>query len=573
MTAPNLPPLSRMSHMRLLSALLLTLFAGAFSAKVDRDWSIGWVNDVNPDGMCKRRAIGINGEFPPKPLVVNSDDFVRINVTNQFGDGRPTTLHGHGLLYKNISYYDGAASISQCPIPDGQTFSYELINSPKSGDKKYTQHGTYWLHSHYKGQYVDGLRTPFIIHNSHGEAYDYDDDYTVVLGDWYHAEHGYILHNVYLKPNGSYPAPASGLFYYAHTKANQEPKNLPGFNENATLHFEPGKTYRLRLINVSGASTFNFWIEGHDLEIIEADGVDVERYPTKFVEVGIGQRYSILVKARESRDHDWTVHVNLKRNMYGRIGDLKLNYTSKVSYGKKNAKRGNGLKTINETGVFDDLKLVPLDKKRMEEPDMSVNLHVSGKKMPDGTVRLGFNDKTFTKLLTPSLFTMMTEPNAISLNPEAYGINSSAVVARYNNMVELTIVNDDDDVHPFHMHGTKFQLVHRSLDFHSTDKAKNPPLIEGQSNPMRRDTVSVPSGGSMSIRFRADNPGAWLMHCHMDWHLQAGLAMVMIQAPEEAKDVLELPSYATKQCKDMNMSVSGNAGGVRNNTLNFGKLE
>lgn len=68
-------------------------------------------------------------------------------------------------------------------------------------------------------------------------------------------------------------------------------------------------------------------------------------------------------------------------------------------------------------------------------------------------------------------------------------------------------------VHPFHLHGHHFQVVHKSQDVTSDDASLNPPLVEGQANPMRRDTVMVPPGGSASIRFRADNPGAWLMHC------------------------------------------------------------
>ena len=51
------------------------------------------------------------------------------------------------------------------------------------------------------------------------------------------------------------------------------------------------------------------------------------------------------------------------------------------------------------------------------------------------------------------------------------------------------------------------------------------------------------------MRFRADNPGAWMMHCHMDWHLAAGMAMVVVQAPEEAQKVLDVPPYVKEQCK------------------------
>ena len=137
-------------------------------------------------------------------------------MSNAFGDGRPTTLHAHGLYYQNVNYFDGAANVAQCPIPDGQSFNYEILNSPRAG-KTESQWGTYWLHGHYKGQYTDGLRTPFIIHNADGEVYDYDDDYTVALTDWYHEEHGYLKHHKFLKPDPIYPTPKEGLMYFAHT--------------------------------------------------------------------------------------------------------------------------------------------------------------------------------------------------------------------------------------------------------------------------------------------------------------------------------------------------------------------
>ena len=64
-----------------------------------------------------------------------------------------------------------------------------------------------------------------------------------------------------------------------------------------------------------------------------------------------------------------------------------------------------------------------------------------------------------------------------------------------------------------HLHGHKFQIVHRAEDYTSADPALNPPLVEGQANPIRRDTVQIPSMHSATIRIVADNPGAWLMHC------------------------------------------------------------
>ena len=114
------------------------------------------------------------------------------------------------------------------------------------------------------------------------------------------------------------------------------------------------------------------------------------------------------------------------------------------------------------------------------------------------------------------------------------------------------------------MHGHKFQIVKRATDYTSDDPTLNPPLVEGQANPIRRDTVQVQSGTSATLRFTADNPGAWFFHCHIEWHLSAGLAITLISAPAEivsSNKQLPIPSFVADQCAALGMPTSGNAAG------------
>ena len=69
-----------------------------------------------------------------------------------------------------------------------------------------------------------------------------------------------------------------------------------------------------------------------------------------------------------------------------------------------------------------------------------------------------------------------------------------------------------------HLHGHKFWIVGRSQNYSSTDPTLNPPIVEGQKNPMRRDTIVIPAGNSATLRFVANNPGAWLMHCESQFY-------------------------------------------------------
>lgn len=122
-----------------------------------------------------------------------------------------------------------------------------------------------------------------------------------------------------------------------------------------------------------------------------------------------------------------------------------------------------------------------------------------------------------------------------------------------------------------HLHGHQFQIVNRATDYTSDDPALNPPIVEGQSNPVRRDTVAVESGASATLRFVANNPGAWIFHCHIEWHLEAGLAVTFITAPEQmtaaATDGTHpIPQTMYDQCAAVGQPSSGNAAGLNSTT-------
>ncbi|WFD28472.1 hypothetical protein MNAN1_003483 [Malassezia nana] len=560
------------------SAVILACVAAAVNAKtVEYDWTIGYIPQVNPDGLQPRRAIGINGQFPPPIVNVNSDDTVRIHFHNRFGDGTGSTLHAHGMFFNRTNFMDGAAMLTQCPVPDGESFVYETLNSPSSPPDRQPQWGTYWMHGHYGGQYVDGFRLPNIIHNAQGEVHAYDDDYTLVLADWYHREHNDLLYKEFMNPKnpgGAEPVPDAPLVYLAHTPANGTAEYLPGFNDQITLPFEPGKTYRLRMINMAALSMFHVWLEGHDMEIIEADGVDMEPLPVDSVSLSVAQRYSVLVRARNDTDRDWTLHANMDPDMFDDVPDtLQLNVSAKVTYGTPHAPLGVGRATIDTYDAFNDTQLQPIMPMAPLQPIVSQDLNVVFTTYKDGINYASFNNITYVGPLTPSLLTMKTETAPLAMNPLLYGPSSGAYVAPFQTVVEFVIYNWDAGSHPFHMHGTQFQVVHKSNDVMSSDPADNPPFIEGENpNPVRRDTVVVPAGGSARLRFVADNPGAWFMHCHIDWHLSSGLAMIVLVAPDQVAQSMDVPDVIAQQCRQLGFSTSGNAGGIRHSITSFGAL-
>ncbi|KAI9454356.1 Fet3 protein [Russula earlei] len=520
---------------RLTVAFLLTLASPTFAGVKEVWWNITYVYNANPDGLFERRVIGVNDTWPPPPIDVTTDDSLVVHALNSLSE--PSTLHHHGMFFNASTWFDGAQATSQCGIPPGQSFDYVVpINS--SG-----QWGTYWVHAHASGQYVDGLRAPLVIHPS-TEAHSYDAEYTVILGDWYHRQHSALLQRFLstANPKGVEPIPDSALIYFAQNgsylgpSAGTNPSPVTsnvGFNENATLPFQPGKTYRLRIVNTSAFAAFFFWIDGHSMRIIEADGTDVNESPIDLLGITVAQR------------SNWAIHANMDTAMFDHLpAALQPNITASITYNSAMSQIDFGF--VDTYHDVNDTALVPIVVEPMLPVDRTIELVVSFGTMSDGTNRAMFNGITAT----------------------AYG--RSSFVIDHLTALQIILKNSDSGKHPFHLHGHKVQIVNRATNYTSSDPALNPPIVEGQANPIRRDTIQVPSGSSVALRVAADNPGTWLLHCHIEWHLEAGLAVTLIEAPLEiqqsAQTVQGPPAALAQQCLEQGLPASGNAAGQASTT-------
>ncbi|KAF7966093.1 hypothetical protein HWV62_40182 [Athelia sp. TMB] len=541
-------------------AAAAALAAPALAGVQEIWWNLTYVEDANPDGLFPRRVIGVNGTWPPPPIDISTNDSLVVHATNSLD--QPATLHHHGMFFNSTSWMDGAMGVSQCGIPPGQAFDYVVpINA--SG-----QWGTYWVHAHSNGQYVDGLRAPVAIHPP-AEHYAYDEEFTVVLGDWYHDEHAVLLNQFVniANPGGAEPVPDAALIYFAQNgaylapiagSAPGGPTRATGFNANATLPFAPGKTYRLRIVNTSAFAAFYFWIEGHGMTLIEVDGTDIQESPIDVLSITVAQRYSVLVTARNDTANNWAVHANMDTTMFDTVPDsLEPNVTASITYDPSAPLFGVDGTTLVYEDV-DDLALVPIQVIAQPPATMTIELEVSFDTMNDGTNHAMFNGVTYNAPLVPAVLSALTlGANATAAG--AYGPLS--FVVDHLDVVDVVIKNGDAGKHPFHLHGHKPQLVGRALNYTSDDPALNPPIVEGQANPMRRDTVQIPSLNSATLRFVADNPGVWFLHCHIEWHLEVGLAIQLVEAPLLAQARNTLPPALPEQCRALGLPASGNAAG------------
>ncbi|KAF3172319.1 hypothetical protein TWF106_004966 [Orbilia oligospora] len=527
-----------------VAASLLSLLPSVFSKTVTYDFNVTYTT-ANPDGQFERRVIGINGEWPIPTIEIEKGDRLVVNLVNGLPDVE-TSLHWHGLFQNGTNAMDGPGKVTQCALAPGQKMTYNFtINQP----------GTYWYHSHIKGQYPDGIRAPLIVRDPKGPyAKKYDEEVVISLSDWYHDENPPLLAKFLSvgNPTGAEPVPNSALM--------NETQGMP-------FHVKPGRTYMVRLVNMAAFAAQYFWIEGHTMRIIEVDGEYTEEAEAEMIYLTAAQRVSFLLTTKNETTKNYAIVGSMDEDLFDQIPDgLNSNVTGHLIYSAARPLPEPAF--VDAFEPFDDFTLVPLDGEDLwEEPTYSFALEVMMDNLGDGANYAFFNGITYVPPKVPTLYTALNAGN-LSLTPEIYGRDTNPIVFKHHDVVELIINNNDPGKHPFHLHGHTFQLAYRSdVDggfFNASDES-----IEFAKKPMRRDTVLVNPGGNVVLRFRADNPGVWLFHCHIEWHIESGLIATFIEAPDVLQKTQTIPEDHLAICKAQSLPVVGNAAANAENYLDL----
>lgn len=480
------------------SFVSLALALGAFA-------SIGPVADLDivnlelaPDGFNRSTVVAAGG-FPGPLIKGNKGDQFKINVTDSLTDStmrRSTSIHWHGLFQHTTTWADGVSFVSQCPIAPGSSFLYDFSASDQAG--------TFWYHSHLSTQYCDGLRGPLVIYDPsdpHASLYDVDDESTIItLADWYHT-----------------PAPSAGLVPTADaTLINGLGRYADGpASDLAVITVESGKRYRFRLINISCDPNYTFSIDGHNMTIIEADGINTQALVVDQLQIFASQRYSIIIEANQAVDNYW---IRAEPNLGTTTFDGGLNMA---------ILRYSGANTTDPT-TNQTTSVIPLSQTDLHPLDTTFT--VPGEPSQGGAdininlqavfnftlLQFTVNGVPFESPSVPVLLQILSGAQAATdLLPagSVYGLAP-------NKSVEISIPGGAvGGGHPIHLHGHAFDVV-RSAGSDTYNYV----------NPVRRDTVNIgTTGDNVTIRFTTDNPGPWFIHCHIDWHLEAGFAVVMAE--------------------------------------------
>ncbi|KAJ7080204.1 laccase-4 [Mycena belliarum] len=454
--------------------------------------------DVAPDGFT-RQAVLVNGQVPGPLVSANKGDDFNLNVIDSLTNETmllSSTIHWHGFFQTNNSWADGVAFVSQCPIAANDSFLYTFPTG--------AQAGTFWYHSHLAVQYCDGLRGPLVVYDPndpHASLYDVDDDTTIItLADWYHSPATTL---------GNIPTLDSTLINGLGRFAGGPTSSL------AVVSVTQGKRYRMRLVNMACDPNFIFTIDNHNMTVIEADSVATEPLAVDSIQIFAGQRYSFVLNADQPVNNYWirTVANSGTSGFDNGINSAILRYV-----GADEVDPTTNQTTATAPLVETDLRpLVPSAVPGTAVSggaDVVMNLAIT---LDTTTFQFSMNGAVFTPPTVPVLLQILSgAQSATDLLP-----TGSVYTLPPNSVVELSIPGGTPGApHPFHLHGHNFFVIKSAgNDTFNFD------------NPIIRDTVNTGSAttDNTTIRFVTDNAGPWILHCHIDFHLNTGLAIVFAE--------------------------------------------
>ena len=537
---------------------------------------------VNITGKPVER-ITVNGKFVAPLLEFEEGDEAVIRVHNKLKN-QDSSIHWHGLLLPGIM--DGVPGFNKFNgIAPNKTYEYKF---------KVRQNGTYWYHSHSKGQEQDGLYGAFVIYPKDKTpltaAEKTDKDYVVLLSDFHNSTSDQIMKNIkkeadyyqnrretvfdvlkQVKRDGLKATWQDRSMWNQMRMLKTDMSDVTGYTflmngktpqQNWTGNFKAGEKVRLRFINASAMSFFDVRIPNLKMTVVSADGQPVKPVPVDEFRIGTAETYDVIVEPKQA--HYQIEAESIDRTGFS-VGTLHDENTSPVKQIEMPKPRPRSLLTMEDMGMNHDMssmKGMNHDMSSMKgmDHDMSsmkdMNHDMSSMKgmnhdmpMNSATVKAASdkNDNTvfgWANASTPEGNKALQYSDLQSLDPQKdtraaereieirlggnmeryiWTINgkkfneADPLVVKYGERIRLKFVNDSMMAHPMHLHGMFMQL----------ENGQDP------SNMPNKHTVIVPPGKTITTLLTADELGEWAIHCHLLYHMSAGMMNKLIVAQVE----------------------------------------
>ncbi len=427
------------------------------------------------DPARKTGVWSYGGSVPGPLLRGRRGEPISIKVINRLE--QPTTIHWHGLRIENAM--DGVSGLTQDPIPPGGEFVYSFV-PPDAG--------TYWYHPHHRSweQLARGLYGTLLVDGDDRDG-EFDRDYTIVADDWR------------LEDSGAFHEASLGnLMDWSHAGRLGNILTLNG-KAYERLAVVPGERVRLRFINSANARIMSFGVKGQAAWIIALDGQPVppQRAPEAGVSVAPSQRVDLLV------------------DVEGQAGDeiaiVETSGDSNLVAGYLVCEKGQSERQ-RQPGAPESLRANDVPR-----PDLA-NATRSALVMTGGAMRF-LQSATYKGESLDGRTLARKHGQTWAFNGVAGMTDDPLFKAGRGETVRLTLKNETLWPHAIHLHGHHFQIVSRQAAGAST---ASPP--EGAEVDAMRDTVLVDREETVEIALLADNPGKWMLHCHMLEHQASGMS-------------------------------------------------
>ncbi|KXT11901.1 hypothetical protein AC579_10501 [Pseudocercospora musae] len=292
------------------------------------------------------------------------------------------------------------------------------------------------------------------------------------------------------------------------------------------MNVEFGKKYRLRLVNTAIQSTFKFYVDGHTFKVIATDFVPIQPYETNILNINIGQRYDLIMTADQTPGNYWMRADNqdaCAKITHGTNIKGIVSYLGAAADGTLAIPTSTGYNYTGECVDEPYASLVPI---------VPLNAGQNTKEI-DETVAIGGNGAT------PNLYQWTFVPN--------YSGNLAITVPNLRERVYVIVDSPVPLPHPIHLHGHDVFVLAQGKGLYDSS------VVLNTVNPPRRDVVMMPwdpvahTGGHIVLAFETDNPGAWLTHCHIGWHVAMCFALQIIEGLSEIEDTV----HDKKQMEDV----------------------
>ncbi|KZY95683.1 MAG: copper resistance protein CopA [Oceanospirillaceae bacterium] len=516
--------------------------------------------------------ITINGQMPGPLIRLKEGQRAKLNVTNRLSED--TSIHWHGIILPENM--DGVPGVSFEGIKPGRTFKYRY---------DVEQNGTYWYHSHSGLQEQLGHLGPLVIEPKDGDI-GADREHTIILSDWTFEDPDTVFRN--LKAAEGYYNYQKRTIFETFEDVRQQglektwkqremwgqmrmsPRDIADVTGSTYTYlmngrdsqmnwsalFKPGEKVRLRIINGSAMSFFDVRIPGLEMTVVAADGQPVKPVPVDEFRIGVAETYDVIVQPKQNKPY--TIYAeSFDRSGYVR-GTLtpELGLEAEVPELRQVPERGMAAMGMGAMAMSGDMKGNSMNMKHMGGNNSHMTHKMTHKKeLPVENIKIkhresghgagaamiatnpvsrlhepgiGLEDVdhkvlVYTDLVGAHEWPDTREPERqielhLTGNMERYMWSfdgqkftevDGPVQFHHGERLRLVMVNDTMMDHPIHLHGMWMELEN------------------GQYPRPRKHTISLKPSEKVSLLITADAPGSWAFHCHLLYHMKAGMFRVV----------------------------------------------